>query len=481
MKNENKQQKNTLRYGSWTFALGAVVMAIIIVLNLIFLILPTDLTLFDLTSQGLYTLSKTTEELVGALTQDVTVTVVCETGEEDSLLKDTLQRYRDLSSHLKVEYLDPMVDPTRVKTLTAGEYDALLTDEKTQDNNSLIVHSAKRYCVIRYDDLGYIEYSPEELYAALMSGTQAQGTTYYNAENQITAAVDFVTADFIPLYYIITGHGETELSQSLQNEIALSNIQMKTLDLSLQGSVPADANGLIICNPSRDYTEAELAQIRTFLQNGGDMMLLTRHSNLSHLPNFLALMKEYGVQAKEDIVLTDNENYHAYGDSSYVLYFSPATTNQAFLDKGAVRFPSAHPILVDDELPNGVKASTFLKIGDGAYLKNAGKTQDSYTLAVALEAKHLDNTAKIVWLSSDLLITDDSYNVSGNNHRYFLQLMSYLSEKGTSVSINAVKMTTGRIVVSETQGVVWGILLVGVIPGSIALGGMLYYRKRRKR
>ncbi len=479
MKEQNTQKKNTLRYGSWTFAIGALVLAIIIVLNLILLILPTDLTLFDITAQRLYTLSDTTKQMVGALSEDVTVTVVCETGEEDTLLRDTLQRYRALSDHLTVEYLDPMLEPTRVKELTADEYDALLTEDNTTDNNSLIICSSRRYCVVRYDDLGYIEYTPEELASAVLSGQQAYGTAYYNAEQQITAAVDFVTAEDIPLYYIIIGHGETELSQTLQNEISLSNIQMKTLDLVQTGEVPADANGLIICNPSRDYTETEVAQIRTFLQKGGDMMLLTRHSNLSHLPNFLGLMKEYGVQATQDIVLTENESYHAYNQSEYVLYFSSATTNQAFLEKGAVMMPSAHPLKLDSSLPNGVTAKTLLEIDD-AYLKKE-QTEGEYPLVVSLQATHEEEEAKIIWISTDLLITDDTYNVSGNNHRYFLQLMSILSEKDVTVSIAAIKMTTGRIVVTSTQGIVWGILLVGVVPGSIALAGTLYYRKRRKR
>jgi ABC-2 type transport system permease protein len=482
--NQTTEKKTALRFGTWTFLVGALILAIVLMLNLILAVLPIHLTAFDITSQRLYTLSETTEQLVSQLQTDITITVVCETGKEDSLLKDTLKRYRALSDRIKVEYVDPMLDPSRVGILTENEYDALLTEENESDNNSLIVHSEKRYCVVRYDDLGYTEYSPEELYYAMLSGETAKGTTYYNAENQITAALDFVTATEIPIYYVIGGHAESELSQSLQNEISLSNIQLKSLDLAAKGEIPADAKGLIICNPSRDYTDIEVARLRVFLENGGDLMLLTRQSNLTYLPKFLSLMAEYGVTAKDDTVLTDNQSYHAYGYGDHVLYFSPNTTDQDFLEKGSVRLPSAHPLLISTDLPKTMKVYSVLKIADGAYLQKEGKAAanaDGYPLVVAVESTKNNQNTKIVWVSSDQLITDERYNVSGNNHRYFLQLMSYLSEKDTTISIDAIRMSGGKIIVSETQGILWGILMVGIIPGAFATGGILYYRKRRKR
>ncbi len=482
--NQTTQKKTALRFGSWTFLIGALILAIVLVLNLILSVLPINLTFFDITAQRLYTLSETTEQFVSLLQSDVTLTVVCETGQEDTLLRDTLKRYRSLSSHIKVEYVDPMLDPTRVGILTENEYDSILNEDNETENNSIIVHSDKRYCVVRYSDLGYTEYSPEELYYAMMTGESAEGTSYYNAENQITAALDFVTAGEIPIYYVIGGHAESDLSQSLQNEISLSNIQLKSWDLAVKGEIPADAKGLIICNPSRDYTELEVSRLRTFLENGGDLMLLTRQSNLTYLPNFLALMAEYGVTAKDDIVLTDNQSYHAYGDGDQVLYFSPNTTDQDFLDKGSIRLPTAHPLLIATDLPNTMKVYSILKIADGAYLKKEGKdaaNAEGYPLVVAVESIKNDQKSKIVWVSSDQLITDARYNVSGNNHRYFLQLMSYLSEKDVTISIDAIRMSGGKTIVSETQGILWGIFIVGVIPGIFATVGVLYYRKRRKR
>ncbi len=479
---KNQPQTANAKFGTWTFVIAALVLAIVLLLNLLMSVLPTNLTMFDITSQNLYTLTDTTKDLVKNLKTDISVTVICETGEEDTLLRDTLSRYDELSDRLSVNYVDPMLDPTVVSRLTDGEYDSLLTSENATDNNSLILRSEKRYCIIRHDDLGYIEYSPDDLYAAMMTGEEPEGTTYYNAENQITAGIDFVAADHIPVYYVLTGHAESELPQNLQNEISLSNIQLKSLDLITKGEIPTDAQGLVICNPSRDYTTTELATIRAFLQAGGDMMLLTRQSNLEHLPQLLALLAEYGVSAKNDTVLTDNSSYHAYGESEYVLYFSDATTEQVYLEQGAVRVPYAHPIEIAQTLPQGVTVKPLLQIADGAYLENEGKTgeEKTYPLVVSVEAQTQNGTAKIMWLSSDRMVTDERYNLSGNNQRYFLNLMSDLAEKDTTISIAAIKLDSGKIIVSQTQGIVWGVILVGVVPATFATVGLIYYRKRRK-
>ena len=61
----------------------------------------------------------------------------------DSTLSETLQRYEDLSGHVKVSYVNPSTNPTFFQKYT--------TDAPT--SNSLIVASDARSRVIDYNDI----------------------------------------------------------------------------------------------------------------------------------------------------------------------------------------------------------------------------------------------------------------------------------------------------------------------------------------
>lgn len=99
-----------------------------------------------------------------------------------------------LSDHIRIEYKDPLVNPNFYRDYA----DSVST-------NSLIVDSGERAKVIDYYDLYETEY---DYY------TYSSTTTGYDAEGQITSAIDYVTNAEIPVVYQIEGHGEASLESS---------------------------------------------------------------------------------------------------------------------------------------------------------------------------------------------------------------------------------------------------------------------------
>ena len=84
-----------------------------------------------------------TKNVASSLTEDVTLYLLAEDGSEDATLNELLTRYADLSSHIKYEKKDPVLNPS-----FASSY----TDEDLA-SNSVIVVSDKRSKVIPYSDL----------------------------------------------------------------------------------------------------------------------------------------------------------------------------------------------------------------------------------------------------------------------------------------------------------------------------------------
>ena len=101
-----------LRSGIYASAVTVLVVVLAVLLNLIVRTVPTKYTEFDLSEAGLYTLSGSSKDIAHALTQDVTIYYLAETGSEDAIITKLLDRYASESSHIKWETKDPAVYPT---------------------------------------------------------------------------------------------------------------------------------------------------------------------------------------------------------------------------------------------------------------------------------------------------------------------------------------------------------------------------------
>ena len=80
------KNKKLLKKGSYSLALTIIVIAAAIFLNLLAGELPYSLTKIDVSENKLYTVGDQTKELASRLTEDVTLYLLAEDGQEDSTL-----------------------------------------------------------------------------------------------------------------------------------------------------------------------------------------------------------------------------------------------------------------------------------------------------------------------------------------------------------------------------------------------------------
>ena len=137
------KNKKLLKKGSYSLAFTVVILAIAVFLNLLIGELPSSATKIDVSENKLYSIGDETKNVASSLTEDVTLYLLAEDGSEDATLNELLTRYADLSSHIKYEKKDPVLNPS-----FASSY----TDEDLA-SNSVIVVSDKRSKVIPYSDL----------------------------------------------------------------------------------------------------------------------------------------------------------------------------------------------------------------------------------------------------------------------------------------------------------------------------------------
>lgn len=129
--------------GSYSLAVAAILLAILIAVNVLVSALPASMTRYDISASKLYSITSNTKVVVNALQEDVTIYWIVQSGAEDDVIETLLSKYDSLSDHISVVKKNPDVYPT-----FAEQY----TDETVQ-NNSLVVECGDRSRYIAYDDI----------------------------------------------------------------------------------------------------------------------------------------------------------------------------------------------------------------------------------------------------------------------------------------------------------------------------------------
>lgn len=463
------------RVGSYSVAATVIVVAIAVVINLIAAALPAKYTKLDTTASQLFSISDQTEKLVTGLTQDVTIYYLVQSGYEDSNVETLLGRYASLSSHIHVVKKDPDVYPTFVQQYVSdGIY-----------NNSLIVECGDRYRYVDYYEIYEYDYS-----SYYYTGSY---TVSFAGESSVTSAIDYVLSEDLPKVYLLSGHGEGSLSTTFSTAVERENIETAELSLISEGSIPEDADCILICAPRSDLAAEELEMLRAYLDDGGCLMVVADPPDDLAMTNLEALLADYGVTAAEGIVVEGSQSYYAWGTPYYLLPdYGDHEITQPLVDSGYyVLLPIAQGLNIG-QAPAGVTVTELLGTSSLAFSKVAGYGLTTYekedgdisgpfSLAVAIEDSNTGSS--MVWVSSAALLDDETNaQVSGGNQDLFLNALNWMCQpEQSSISIHAKSLAQEYLTMDSATSATLSILTIGVIPVCFLAVGIVVVIRRKRR
>lgn len=486
-KNKGRLNKKYLKIGSFSITMTAVVIAVVVVLNMFISEIPTTYTKFDLSSESLFSIGEETETILAGSDEKVTFYILARNGYEDSNISELLGRYSSINPNITVKSVDPTTNPTFIEKYTS----------ESLSSNSVIAESSKRNYVIDYYDIYVTEYSDEELYYYYYYGQMPTGTSYFCGELMFTTAFDYVTRDDLPTTYVLTGHGETALNDTLTSHITSDNIGIvKDYSILTVDSLPEDCSSVIINQPTSDISSDELEKLKTYLDEGGNIILVTGAFSYSSdtMPNFTSLAKYMGLESVDGLVVETNKN-------NYMMYPYYILPNLGSTSSGPLSLLSntniyaltitAHGIISDGT----TEVIPLLKTTSSSYVKgdlsseSLGKTDgdiEGMTYVGAAVEGAGDGTradsSKFVWFSSGSIADEnaDMY-VSGGNSAIFIAAVNWMSDNETSISIMAKQLDTESLTVTQAQANLWSVVLVFVIPlAVIGLGFAVWFKRRKK-
>lgn len=464
-----------MRNGSFVIAMTAVLVAILAAVNLIVGELPAKYTKIDVSQNKLYTIGEQTEEVVKNLTEDVTLYLMADSDSVDDTLKEMLERYSDLSSHIKTEVKDPVLYPNFASQYTEEEVSA----------NSIIAVGEKRSKVISYNDMyeSSIDYS-----------SYSYQTTGFDGEGQVTSAIAYVTSDDLPVMYVLQGHEEAELSESMRSAVEKENIDIQELNLLTAESVPEDADCLFILSPKKDFSEEEAQKVTDYLEGGGKAFIVSDYTG-TDMPNFLSVLENYGVRPKEGVVLEGDANHYASGNPSYLVPdISSSEALSGFAEKNSfVLIPAAQAVETLENHRDTVEIEDLLTTSDSAYVKKdvenmttlskeSGDEEGSFALGVAVTEEYDGTETKIVYLTSSSLFNDSvNQAVSGGNMEVLTSGLSWMCDREISVSIPSKSMQIEYLTLTSASAGFWSMFATGVLPIlCLVSGGILWLRRRKQ-
>ena len=465
----------TFTAGGYTAVSCLVVLAIAVVVVLAVEALPASYTSIDISQSQTTSISDETKDYLADLDDDVTIYLIATEGEEDEYIQVLLEKYEAANSHVAIEQKDPALYPGFTSQYTSDDL----------NENSLIVECGDSFKVLDYYDI-----------YTLNSATYSYE---FGGEASITSAIKAVTGADAPVIYTLAGHGESELPADIESDIELANMQTAELNLLSEGSVPDDADAVIMYAPQTDISDDEKEALLEYIQGGGSFMLVTDYLR-ADMPNVDDLMDSYGLEAVDGLVVEGNMSYALSGYPYYLLptIGSSEVTEDLSGANAYVLFPLAHGIKEIDEYRSTLSIDPLLSTSENAYVKadpeNAqtlnqedGDETGLFMLGAAITEDvegdgNEELQSRVIWLSSTTFLDSQiDMRVGGSNSSLMLSSVSWLAGVEDSTAISSKDMGSTSITLDSSTAATLSFVVVAVIPLVFLAIGFKVWRSRRSR
>ena len=461
--------KRTLRGGSYAAVLAVAVLAVVILINLVVQALPSKWTEFDISTSSLFTLSDTSKNLLHELNSDVTAYYLAESGQEDTNITRLLDRYADESSHFSWQQRDPVLYPT-----FAQQYDGAA-------NGSVVLVCGDNYRVVGYNDMYQMDI--ETYYT-----TGSQQYTF-EAENALTSALAQASRTSAYKLYQLTGHGELALDSDFTDTLTNAGVTTEELNLTTAGSIPDDADSLLLNAPLADLTEAEAALLSNYVMGGGKLLVVTDFTTAT--PRLDEILKDCGMTRQDGLLIETDANHYPYGyPQTYLLPTVQSNEITAGVGSGMMVYtPIAQGIVKHED--GDYTFTSLLSTSSTAYSMENYATAETAQKAdtdpegsfdVALAAENTTTGTRVVWINCpNFLQGTINQSVSGGNAQLLGSIVNWFDGEQTTAVISGKSLSAASLSVPNNMIVVLGVLFTLVLPIVCVVAGLVICVIRRRR
>ena len=181
---------------------------------------------------------------------------------------------------------------------------------------------------------------------------------------------------------LVEGEGERSGEESgergfsgVKSALTKSLYDVKSVFLMREKAVPADCTVLVVGGPEKDLLPETTTAIRDFVKKGGKALVMVEAELKEHYPNLVALLKDWNIEAGNDVVVDVSGMGQLFGFSE--------------LAPLAIEYPW-HAITKDFRLPTLYGGARSVQAGKGT--------------VEGVSAQDLVKTSAQSWAESDLAL-----------------------------------------------------------------------------
>jgi ABC-type uncharacterized transport system involved in gliding motility auxiliary subunit len=470
-----------MKYGTNTFVLVVVVLAILGAANYL---VNRHTKRIDLTENQRYSLADQTRKVVQGLEDEVTITYFQRERDMDAG-RDRLQEYEALSDRLKVEFVDPVRNPTRAQAfdITTVPTVILQRGERRERISSV-------------------------------------------TEEEITNALIKVTREGSKTVCFVEGEGERSPEDSGERgfsgaKSALTDSQYEVQDVFLlrEKSVPEECSMVVVAGPEKDLTPEAIAPLRDYVRTGGKALIMVEPEFKESYPNLVELLGEWNLQVGDDVVVDISGVGQIFGASELAPLVMDYPSHEITRDfRVMTLFAGARSVQAGEGTVEGVTAQDLARTSAQSW------AETSLTLEGALEYEEdkdrlgpislaavatiegeapsssdtTDEEAEGGQESEDTSDTEDETAPEGRvvavgdvdfasnqllgfqgNQDFFLNVVAWLAEDADLISIRPKDPENQTLFLSQqVKTNVWLMALI-ILPGFFVVAGIVSWWRRR--
>ena len=475
------------KIGFDTLVRTALVLAVVVMINYLGGLFSKR---FYLSSQTRTEISSRTVDVLRSLTNQVSVTLYYDTGEDlYPTILSLLNAYHAVNPNVSIRTVDYVRN--------AGEAEKIKAQYKLNsptDKNLIIFDSGSGRLpkIIPGDALA--KYTMEQVPNEKEHEFRKKPVAFL-VEIMFTSALLALENSKPFKAYFLQGHGEPSLADSDESSylkfagvLGQNYIQVEPLALLGDSSIPDDCNLLIIAGPRTMLSNPELQKIEQYLSQGGRLFLLLNYASIQHPTGLEDIVRHWGVNVGNDVV-QDPENTVSSGQDVIVYNFSQHPVVNP-LTRLALRLILPRPVSrIDWQNPpaDAPKVDELAFSGPASVLMNQrGVPPHSYPLMAAVEqneVKGLANThggCRMVVVGDSLFLDNQLINNAANSDFVSYAANWLLDRPALLKGIGPRPVVEFRLVMTRQQQHQIRWLLLGALPCSVLmLGGLVWLRRRK--
>lgn len=412
----------------------------------------------DWTQDRLFSLSEQTRKVLTDLDKPVKITGFYQSDDSrKERVQDLLKEYARYTNLVTWEFIDPDLQPALARQMGVTDYGTLVFESEGR-----------------------------------------RQSTFGSEEQDITSGILKVSRAEQKVIYFLVGHGERSIDDYGQNGyskvkslLEKENYQVKTTNLAVTPTVPADAALLIIASPSKTFMEQEIEAVKSYIDKGGKLLYLTDPQLTSGLEE--SILAKYGITVTNDIIIDPASSL--LGDAA-----SPLITNfrWSMITKdlrAAAFFPQSRSLAWAQKPPEGVNITSFAETSADSWgetdLTNRQarfepdkdkKGPLSVGLQVTIERRAggvtLGPSSRIV-VFGDSDFASNAFLEAFGNRDLFANSVNWLTEEEALISIRSKPPTDRHLYLTAQEQILGIVTSVIFLPLAVLLVGAVVWWRRK--